>query len=183
MDDLPLVEASRTGDRGAFGSLIDRYYQSVYRLAYQYTGSHHDADDVCQEAFLRAFDAIESLRDGARFKGWIFTIASNLVRERAKKMQFEKKLAVKGSGVGAVGPSANADCEPLRKLSAQERTSVVRLKVREMPEDIRLVAILILMEGLSQKDAAAVLSCSEATVCRRLEAARAWLSARLRSLI
>ena len=85
MDDLLLVGPSQAGDKAAFGSLIDRYYKSIYRFAFQCTGSHHDADEVCQETFLRAFEHIRKLKDGRYFKGWIFMIASNLLRKRAKQ--------------------------------------------------------------------------------------------------
>jgi RNA polymerase sigma-70 factor (ECF subfamily) len=183
MDDLLLVEASQAGDKAAFSSLIDRYYRNVYRLAYQYTGSHHDADDICQEAFLRAFGAIESLRDGGSFKGWIFTIASNLLRRRIKDMKVEKRLAARSSSGSATESAENEDGVPSAKMAAEETTAIVRRQVQEMPEHIRLVTILVLMEGLSRKEAAAVLNCSEATVCRRLEAATEWLRARLRSVI
>ncbi|HUT31597.1 MAG TPA: sigma-70 family RNA polymerase sigma factor [Sedimentisphaerales bacterium] len=183
MDDLLLVEASQAGHKAAFSVLIDRYYRNVYRLAYQYTGRHHEADDICQEAFLRAFGAIGSLREGGSFKGWIFTIASNLLRRRIKDMKVERRLAARGASTDATESAADGDAGPSAKMAAEERTVIVRRQVQEMPEQIRLAAILILMEGLSQKEAAAVLGCSEATVCRRLEAAREWLKPRLRNLI
>jgi RNA polymerase sigma-70 factor (ECF subfamily) len=182
MDDLLLVEASQAGDKAAFSSLIDRYYRNVYRLAYQYTGSHHDADDICQEAFLRAFAAIGSLRDGGSFKGWIFTIASNLLRKHAKGMKVERRLAARGSIAGATASAEDGNDAPSAKMAAEETTAIVRRQVQEMPEHVRLVTILVLMEGLSQKEAAAVLHCSEATVCRRLGAAMEWLRARLQNL-
>jgi RNA polymerase sigma-70 factor (ECF subfamily) len=183
MDDLLLVEASQAGDKAAFSSLIDRYYRNVYRLAYQYTGSHHDADDVCQEAFLRAFGAIESLRDGGSFKGWIFTIASNLLRRRIKDMKVERRLAARGSSTGESECAEDGNDPPSAKMAAEETTAIIRRQVQEMPEHIRLVTILVLMEGLSQKEAAGALDCSEATVCRRLEAAKEWLRAKLRNLL
>ena len=80
MDEVSLVQASQMGNKAAFGSLIDRYYQSIYRLAYHFTGNHYDTDEVCQETFLRAFENIRKLKEGSRFKGWIFIIASNLLR-------------------------------------------------------------------------------------------------------
>jgi RNA polymerase sigma-70 factor (ECF subfamily) len=117
------------------------------------------------------------------FKGWIFTIASNLLRRRIKDMKVEKRLAARSSSGSATESAENEDGVPSAKMAAEETTAIVRRQVQEMPEHIRLVTILVIMEGLSRKEAAAVLNCSEATVCRRLEAATEWLRARLRSVI
>jgi RNA polymerase sigma-70 factor, ECF subfamily len=81
MDDLILVESSQAGNKAAFDSLIDRYYKSIYCFAFQYAGSHHEADEVCQEAFLRAFEKIRALKDGNCFRGWVLAI--NVYRKPA----------------------------------------------------------------------------------------------------
>lgn len=183
MDELLLVRASQAGDRAAFGLLIDQYYKNIYRLAYQYTGSHHEADDVCQETFLRAFDSIRKLRDGSRFRAWIFAIASNLLRKRTKEVRRETKLAAKTPGGGAVELTDNDNAEPFETLSSKEKAMIVHKQLQEMPEHMRFVTVLILMEGLTQKDAAGILNCSETSVSRYLDMARKWLRARLQNLI
>lgn len=74
----------QTGDRQAFAALVDRHYQSVYRLAYHYAGNHQDAGDICQQTFLIALERFDSLRDRERFEGWVLVIASNLLRRRIR---------------------------------------------------------------------------------------------------
>lgn len=179
MDEVSLVQASRVGNRAAFGSLVDRYYQSIYRLAYHFTGNHYDADDVCQETFVRALDSIESLKDDSRFKGWIFMIASNLVRRHIKK----EKLASRTSNLILPEAAEHEHIQPLERLSNREKAVVIQKRLQEMPEHLRLVTILTIMEGLSQKEAANVLDFSEASVSRYLEAAKKWLHTRLQDLI
>ncbi|MHC4653620.1 MAG: RNA polymerase sigma factor [Planctomycetota bacterium] len=179
MDEVSLVQASQKGNRSAFGSLVDRYYQSIYRLAYHFTGNHHDADDVCQETFVRALDNIESLKDGSRFNGWVFMIASNLVRRHIKK----KKLTSRTSGLIPPEDAEREHSQPFERLSSSEKAVEIQKRLQEMPEHMRLVTILTIMEGLSQKEAANVLDFSEASVSRYLEAAKKWLHTRLQDLI
>lgn len=183
MDEVSLVGASREGDRIAFSSLIDLYYKNIYRLAYQYTGSHHEADDVCQETFLQAFDNIGKLRDGNCFKGWIFMIASNLLRKRIKQIKRERNLAAKIPGSDNIELIYDRTTEPFETLSSKEKAITIHKLLQEMSEHMRLVTILILMEGLTQKDAAGIMNCSEASVSRHLETARQWLRVKLENLI
>ncbi|MHC4757292.1 MAG: RNA polymerase sigma factor [Planctomycetota bacterium] len=183
MDDLLLVGSSQEGDRIAFGSLIDKYYKSIYRFAFQYTGKHHDADEVCQETFLRAFEKIRKLKDGSRFKGWTFMIASNLLRKRAKQTKREKTLDMENPGDFTIKLAEDKSAQPFEILSTKERTTIIHEQLQQMPEHMRLVTILILMEGLSQKDAAGILNRSESSVSRHLDMSRKWLKSRLQKFI
>ena len=183
MDDILLVGSSKTGDRAAFGSLIDRYYKNIYRFAFEYTGKHHDADEICQETFLRAFESIRKVKDGSRFKGWIFMIASNLLRKRAKQIKREKTLDMRNPESIAIKLAEDKSAQPFETLSTKERTTIIHEQLQQMPEHMRLVTILVLMEGLSQKDAAGILNRSEPSVSRHLDMARKWLKARLQKFI
>ena len=62
MEDFQLVELSRTGQKNAFSSLIDKYYKNIYRFAFGHLKSSDDADDICQETFLRAYENINKIR-------------------------------------------------------------------------------------------------------------------------
>lgn len=183
MDELVLVRASQQGDKAAFGSLIDSHYKDVYKLAYSYIGCHEEADDICQETFLRAFNRIKELRDAHRFQGWIFMIALNLLRKRIKEIRRGKRLVTKKVGGIASELAESKRSEPFETLSAKEKTIIIHKQLQEMPEHMRLATILILMEGLTQKDAAWILNCSESSVSRHLDAAKKWLRARLKRLI
>jgi RNA polymerase sigma-70 factor (ECF subfamily) len=183
MDDFLLVRSSRQGDRASFSSLIDCYYKGIYRFAFQYTGSFHDADEVCQETFLRAFENIRKLKDDSRFRGWIFTIASNLLRKRIKRIKREITLDMENPDSFTVKLTADRSTQPFETLSAKEKTMIIHEYLQQMPDHMRLVTILILMEGLSQKDAAGILNLSEPSVSRHLEMARKWLKEKLQKFI
>ena len=177
MDEVAAVAASKTGDRKAFALLVDQYYKGIYRFAYHCTGRHQDADDICQETFVRALDKIGGLRDGQRFHGWIYAIAANLVRRQVRR-------SWRGRAAGEPGETDGEGSEqtPGQQLTVEEEAARVRRELETMPETVRMAAVLAFMEGHSQKETAAIIGCSEASVCRYLETARTQLRARLRCL-
>jgi RNA polymerase sigma-70 factor (ECF subfamily) len=181
MNELAAVRTSQTGDRGAFGVLIERYYKSIYRYAYQCIGNHQDADDICQETFLRALGNIHALKDGKRFKGWIFQIATNLSRKRIKSMKSEKVTTTDFDFL----PQHVEDksTQPLEKISGREKAAVIQDELRKMPKHIRMATILVLIEGLSQKETAEALNRSQSAICRDIEIGKDRLRQRLQKLI
>ena len=183
MDELKAIQASRAGDKNAFAGLIGQYYKNIYRYAYQCTGNHQDADDICQETFLRAFDNIRTLKDGKKFKGWIFQIASNLSRKRIKKLKFEKRVISLTSDDSLPGRFEDTNAQPLENLSGREKAMLVQEELQKMPGRVREAAILVLIEGQTQKEAAGILNCSEATISRHLNTAINLLRYRLQNLI
>jgi RNA polymerase sigma-70 factor (ECF subfamily) len=178
MDDLTAVKKSQAGNKAAFGFLIDRYYKSIYRYAFQCIGNHQDADDICQETFLRALDRIQQLKDGGRFKGWIFMIASNLYRKRVK----DKKYKTTTADV-SIEQLQDTGFQPLENLSVKEKAMLIQKQLRKMPEQIRMTIVLVLIEGLTQKETAEILDCSESTISRNLDSGRECLRNSLRDLI
>jgi RNA polymerase sigma-70 factor (ECF subfamily) len=182
MADSSLVGSSQAENRAAFARLIDRHYKGIYRFAYHYTANHSDADEICQETFLRAFANMSKLKDASRFKGWIFTIASNILKKRAKRIGREKAIIANDRDAFEARAACGQDAGPFAALCAKEKTMIVRERLQEMPDQMRLTAILILMQGLSQKEAAVILGRSEASVSRDLDMARKWFRTKLRNL-
>ena len=183
MDERTAVQASRRGDRAAFGCLIDLHYKDLYRFAYWSTGSHGDADDICQETFLTALGRIRSLRQDACFKAWLYKIALNLIRKRSRtaKPAGGQAPEVTASAVQELPDGDSASV--VEVLKTRERAALVHDEIRKLPEPLRTTAGLVLMNGVPQKQAAGILGCSEATLSRRLEMAREILRVRLRHLL
>lgn len=174
MDDSILAKAAQSGDKKAFGSLIDKYYQSVYRVAYQYTRCHHEADEICQDTFLKALMNLHKLKNPTLFKYWLFRILSNLLRAGYKRKQlFDNYLNASGPELKQVQD------QPLGEMIQSESRTIVEQCLQEMPKQMRMITIMVLMEGLSQKEAASVLSSSEASVSRHLNKAKQWLKPKL----
>ncbi len=182
MDELKAVKASQSGDKAAFGLLVDQHYKNIYRYAYHYTGNHQDADDICQETFLRAFDRIGQLKNGTSFKEWLFTIASNLSRKRIKNMKASRNFVSQSIDTLNQPPESN-EIQPFENLTKKEKAFIIREQLQEMSEHLRMVTVLVLMENMAQKEAAKILNRSEPSISRDLNEARALLQSRLQKLI
>jgi RNA polymerase sigma-70 factor (ECF subfamily) len=87
--DAAEVDRARAGDEDAFRALVERHGRSVFRLAFRMTGNEHDAEDVVQEAFLKAFKRLDQFESRAQFGSWLYRIAANcaldLLRARARR--------------------------------------------------------------------------------------------------
>jgi RNA polymerase sigma-70 factor (ECF subfamily) len=182
MDELAAVTASQAGDKAAFGILIDRHYKNIYRYAYHCTGNHQDADDICQETFLRAYDRIGQLKNESCFREWLFTIASNLSRKRIKKMKINRNFVALSADF-LNKRQENNDLHPFENITKNEKASIISQLLMEMSERLRMVTVLVLMQDLAQKEAAKILNRSEPSISRDLNDAKAWLQSRLQNLI
>jgi RNA polymerase sigma-70 factor, ECF subfamily len=88
--DAIAVERTLAGDRDAFRVLVERHSHSVFRLAYRMTGNRHDAEEVVQEAFLRAYQKLEQFESRANFGTWVYRIAANYSIDRMRQRQKEE---------------------------------------------------------------------------------------------
>jgi len=88
--DALAVERTRAGERDAFRILVERHSQNVFRLAYRMTGNQHDAEEVVQEAFLRAYQKLGQFAARANFGTWVYRIAANYAIDRMRQRQKEE---------------------------------------------------------------------------------------------
>ena len=183
MDELKAIQASQTGDKTAFSELIEQYYRNIYRYAYHCAGNHQDADDICQETFLKAFGNIKALKDVEKFKGWIFRIASNLSRKRIKKMKCEKNVISFTSVDSLPQGYEGKDLQPYESLFSEEKKRMILKELQKMPVQVRMATILVLIEGQTQKETAEILNCSESTISRDLNTAKNVLRIKLQKFV
>ena len=170
MDDL--LGCARRGDQRALEELCQREWRPVYALAYHAVGNVADAQDVTQEAFLRALRSLDHFEEtGAPFAAYLAAIARNLVRNRARNRPT--------AALDDAAPSAATGPEAL----AIEATEVerVRAALRELPTDQRRVVELRLSEGRSTAEAAELLSRSPDAVRQLQHRALVTLRARVRA--
>jgi RNA polymerase sigma-70 factor, ECF subfamily len=88
--DAGVIELTLAGDREAFRVLVERHSVSVFRLAYRLTGNRHDAEEVVQEAFLRAYQKLEQFESRANFGTWVYRIAANYAIDRMRQKRTEE---------------------------------------------------------------------------------------------
>ena len=156
LDDHEAVVACQRGEREAFDRLVERYQRDVYRLCYRYVNNHHDANDMAQEVFLKAYRAIGRFRGDSAFSTWLYRIAVNTClnfRSSRKPAAEEVTEALPDRGRGV-----------LAAVEGEERARIVRDAVMRLPEKQRATLILKVYHDLTHEEVAGVLGSSVGTV-------------------
>jgi RNA polymerase sigma-70 factor (ECF subfamily) len=182
-DDVrPDIERARRGDRQAFGRLVRLYQRRVYITAFRMMRNHEDAHDVAQEAFIRAFRGIGSFDARSDFFTWLYRIVVNVSLNHMRRRR--RRPAVPLEEAQLPEPLARqARGDPGRTLELKRKVRAVDEALDELPETLRTTVVLVILEGMSYKEAAEVLECSEGTVGWRIHEARQKLRDRLGHLL
>jgi RNA polymerase sigma-70 factor (ECF subfamily) len=163
--DAELVRRCLGGDTKGFDELISRYQRRAVSVAYRLLGNSHDALEVCQDAFLRAYRALETLQDPERFGPWLMRTVSNLSlnfrRSRRRSNAIPVDDCLQSGGEEGIGSDwmASAGMPPDETLASELGEAISRA-VGELPDKQRLALVLFAIEGMPQKDVADVLECS-----------------------
>ncbi|MCX6832661.1 MAG: sigma-70 family RNA polymerase sigma factor [candidate division Zixibacteria bacterium] len=183
MDDTPdgeLIRRAKQGDRAAFGLLVRRYQRKVYALCFRLGGSHDVADDLTQEAFIKAFQAVGTFDEKYPFGGWIARIAANNAFNYLNRQKFQ--LSGEESEL-ALDQMAAVDSDPQEMLTQQEIDKRYQHALAQLPPDYRIVFVLRMQEEMSYADIATTLKINEGTVMSRLHRARRKLMLALKDLL
>jgi RNA polymerase sigma factor (sigma-70 family) len=172
LDDAELAERAREGDVDAYEQLVARYQQIAHRVAYLITRSSSDADDAAQEAFVKAYYALDRFRSGASFKPWLLAIVSNEARNRRRSSGRRVALAERAA---SVRPSGDAAPSPEVAAIASAERQMLMDAVDNLREQDRLVIVYRYFLELSEQEMAEVLDCPRGTVKSRLSRALARL--------
>lgn len=154
--DMELVDQTRSGNRAAFDALFHRYRESVFNVCLGILGSYEDATDAAQNTFIKAFKAINGFRGESLFKTWLFCIAKNVSIQMIRKRKIRRECVL------------NVDIPNVQK-PCDDR---VWEALHNLPPDIRAILVFAHFQGLSGKELAAALGCSEAAARVRLCRAR-----------
>jgi RNA polymerase sigma-70 factor (ECF subfamily) len=166
-----LIRRSQAGDREAFGGLVEQHQRYVYNLALRVVGNEQDAEDLAQEAFVRAWLALPNFRLQARFRTWLFRIVTNLCYNRLPGLR--RELADLGEGCLAELPDETGpDLDPAAGLEAGELRRYLHRQIDELPEAYRLLVVLRYQQGLSYEEIAQAASLPLGTVKTGLFRAR-----------
>ena len=155
-DERDAIAASRRGEREAFDRLVLRYQRDVYRLCYRFVNNHEDANDLAQEAFLRAWRAIPRFRGESCFSTWLYRIAVNAcLNFRALRRPSTQEL-----------PEALADPVPgaEARLESDDEARRVRASIARLPEKQRATLILKVYHELTHEEVAGILGSTVGTV-------------------
>ena len=163
-----VLERLRRGDPRAFETLVATYQQRVFGVALRMLGSRAEAEEVAQEAFLRAHRGLAEFRRDARLSTWLYSIASRLCLTRLASAERRYGRA----GEETLLRLRSGDADPASALEQGELEAALQRAIAELPEDRRLVVILRDLEGLTYEEIAAALELPIGTVRSRLHRAR-----------
>ncbi|MCA9254897.1 MAG: sigma-70 family RNA polymerase sigma factor [Phycisphaerales bacterium] len=179
----------RAGDTAAYAELVEAYQDRIYGLCLRMCGNASDAEDLAQEAFVRAYHSLSKFDGRARFYTWLFRIAVNVsISERRKSARRPLKLAtdLAGADDGATGGLAMERAEgPQAEDHAvrKEETEIVLAALAELDEEQRCIVTLRDMQSLGYDEIAEVMDIPIGTVKSRLHRARLALRNRLGRLL
>lgn len=185
-EEAELIRRCQAGETAAFDQLVLRHQQQLFAVSLRMLGDYHEATEVAQEAFVRAYRAINSFRSEAKFSTWLLSIVTNLCRNR-RRWWARRKRVIAGSLDESVeteeGSLAHEAADPSPSPSAQAVSREVQQQIMGalamLDEDSRAMVVLCDVQGLSYEEASRVLRVKLGTVKSRLNRARL----RLRSLL
>jgi RNA polymerase sigma-70 factor (ECF subfamily) len=163
----------RSGDRDAFADLVDRHKDAVVNYLTRLTGNRDRAEDLAQETFLRLFRSAGSYSEQGLLRGYLFRIATNLVRSEERR---EKRLRLL---LPFLGRQEHAEPAAPSGLLRQEMHREVSAAVAQLPLRYRVPLVLHEIEGWAYADIAQALGCREGTVKSRIHRGRQHLKERL----
>jgi RNA polymerase sigma-70 factor (ECF subfamily) len=181
--DSVLVQRSREGDLKAFDELVSRYKDRIYRITYQMTSNHEDANDLAQEAFIRAFRSIGKFRGQSSFYTWIYRIAVNLTLNFLKKAGKRKNFSLDDTESSIHRDPVLVDLfhdeTPARGAGINELRQKIHAALQELTPNHRAVVVMHDIENMTHGQIAKILGINEGTVRSRLFYARRELQALL----
>lgn len=183
MDDVALVARARAGDARAFSDLVSRYDRKIYRLARHITNSDEDAEDVLQEAFLKAYEHLDGFQGNAKFYTWLVRIAVNESLMKLRKRKSDRTVSLDEPADNGDEPIVREiavwDGNPEQQYSSEELRSILDKAIASLKPTFRTVFLLRDVEDLSTEETAAALDISVPAVKSRLLRARLELRERL----
>jgi RNA polymerase sigma-70 factor (ECF subfamily) len=184
--DLALVQRVQKGDKAAFDLLVLKYQHKVVKLVLRYVRSQADAEDIAQEAFIKAYRALPRFRADSAFYTWLYRIAINtaknaLASRQRNPVDFEldrhdpdESPELQARMKDTATPEAMAMTEEIR--------ATVNAAIAALPEDLRTAIVLRELEGLSYEEIAETMDCPVGTVRSRIFRAREAIDARLQKV-
>jgi RNA polymerase sigma factor (sigma-70 family) len=183
VEEMDLVDRARGGDLKAYDELVRRYQERIYATVYHMTSNHEDANDLAQESFVKAYQALKSFKGGSSFYTWLYRIAVNKTINFLKQRKNRQHMSLNDIDFNAEhDPDLVAlisDKTPRREAGLNELQEKLNAALLKLSEHHRLAVVLHDVQGLSHEEIAKVMHCNIGTVRSRLFYARQQLQALL----
>ena len=169
--DADLIARAAAGDHTAFHTIVEKHRAMVYRVAYQFAGNHHDAEDIAQDVFIKVYRSLDRFRHDAQLTSWMYRIVMNAC------IDYRRRHSPAGAapfGEDAEQRMLNTPEEapgPEERAYAGELGEHLEAEIRRLPPGQRMVFIMRHHQGLKLGEIAEALGLAEGTVKRQLHAA------------
>jgi RNA polymerase sigma-70 factor (ECF subfamily) len=176
LSDEQLIERIRQGDATAFQALVEKYQKKLYAVAYGLLGNREDALDGVQEAFVKAYRSLDRFKGESSFYTWLYRITVNAAidigRKQGRRDEVEFLEEVEPEEEKGDYPVASAGKNPSEQLMRKELGDLIEDAIQQLPEEQRTAVVFREIEGLSYKEIAKLMRCSEGTVMSRIHYGR-----------
>ncbi|WP_346200359.1 RNA polymerase sigma factor SigW [Caldifermentibacillus hisashii] len=179
------IKQVRKGDQNAFGEIVELYKDKVFQLCFRMLGNSHEAEDISQEAFIRAYINIERYNIDRKFSTWLYRIATNLCIDRIRKKKPDYYLDAEVAGTegltlySQIPASQLAPDEEVSKIELQE---IIQNEILKLLEKYRAVIVLKYIEELPLLEISKILDLPIGTVKTRIHRGREALRKQLRHI-
>jgi RNA polymerase sigma-70 factor (ECF subfamily) len=181
--EMDLVRRAQSGDLEAYDELVKRYQERIYATVYHMTSNHEDANDLAQDSFIKAFQALKSFKGGSSFYTWLYRIAVNKTINFLKQRKNRVHMSLNDLDFNTENnPDLVAlisDKTPRRDAGLKELQEKLNTALLKLSEPHRLVVVLHDVQGMSHEEVAQVMDCNIGTVRSRLFYARQQLQSLL----
>ena len=184
--DLALVERVQAGDRASFDVLVLRYQHKVLKLIMRYVRDAAEAENVAQEAFIKAYRALPGFRGDSAFYTWLYRIAINTAKNSLvakKRRPLDYDLDLQDPEQHDMQNRLQDSDTPEALVLSDEIRETVNAAIAALPEELRTAIVMREIDGLSYEEIAAAMDCPVGTVRSRIFRAREAIDQRLRPLI
>ncbi|HSB34170.1 MAG TPA: sigma-70 family RNA polymerase sigma factor [Nitrospirota bacterium] len=172
IDDLNFIKRFNDGDTPAFGEIVLKYQDRIYNLCRHMLGNAHDAEDVAQDAFLKAYQALPRFQPDASLYTWLYRIATNTCIDYQRKPVFESLFRSSEDGEELVHDRASDEPSPERLYQSRQIDQALKESLAKLSPKLRAIIILKEIEDLSYEEIAETLDLSLGTVKSRISRAR-----------
>src|ERR1700690_3776814 len=183
VDEELLVQRARRGDLEAYDELVRRHQERIYATIYHMTANHEDANDLAQDSFIKAFQALKSFKGGSSFYTWLYRIAVNKTINFLKQRKNRIHLSLNDLDFNTEhNPDLVAlisEKTPHREVNLKELQEKLNTAMLKLSEPHRLVVVLHDVQGTSHEEIAKIMDCNIGTVRSRLFYARQQLQSLL----